>query len=104
MADETRTIWTLEALRTRREAILALAAQHGVSNVRVFGSVVRDEATPDSDIDFLVDQDWSRLSSWGGMAFTVALEDLLGCKVDVATVEELKPLIRERVLEEAVSL
>jgi|GEM_PF-5455883 len=46
----------------------------------------------------------SQLSSWGGMGFVVELEDLLGCKVDVATVEELKPRIRERVLREAIPL
>ena len=81
-----------------------LAARCGASNVRVFGSVARGEATPFSDIDLLVDQDWSRLSGWGGMALVVALEDLLGCRVDGAAVEELKPRIRQRVLREAVPL
>jgi hypothetical protein len=62
------------------------------------------EATSKSDVDLLVDQDWTRLSGWGGMELIVALEDLLGCRVDVATVEELKPRIRQRVLAEAVPL
>jgi predicted nucleotidyltransferase len=52
----------------------------------------------------LVDQDWSRLSGWGGMEFVVALEELLGRKVDVATVEELRPRIRQTILREAVPL
>jgi len=81
-----------------------LAARYGASNVRVFGSVARGEARPDSDVDLLVDQDWARLSAWGGMGLVIALEDLLGRKVDVTTVEELKPRIRERVLREAVAL
>ncbi len=93
-----------DLLAGKRDAILALADRYGASNVRVFGSVARGEARPDSDIDLLVDQDWARLSAWGGMALVVALEDLLGRKVDVATVEELKPRIRERVLREAVPL
>jgi predicted nucleotidyltransferase len=93
-----------DLLLDEREEILQLAAQHGVTNVRVFGSVARGEARPDSDIDLLVDQDWSRLSAWGGMELVVALEDLLGRRVDVATVEELKPRIRARVLREAIPL
>lgn len=104
MNEQITTIHTLEGLRTYRDEIIAIARRHGASNVRVFGSVVRGEATTDSDIDFLVKQDWSRLTSWGGMGLIVDLQDLLQCKVDVATEDELKPRIRERVLREAVSL
>lgn len=88
----------------KREALLKLAAKHGASNVRVFGSVARGEATEDSDLDLLVDQDWSRLSGWGGMELVVELEDLLERRVDVATEDELKPRIREQVLREVVAL
>lgn len=88
----------------KREALLKLAAKHGASNVRVFGSVARGEATEDSDLDLLVDQDWSRLSGWGGMELVVELEDLLAHRVDVATEDELKPRIREQVLREVVAL
>jgi hypothetical protein len=95
---------TLEDLRARRGDILELAEKHGATNVRVFGSVARGEATPESDIDLLVDQDWSRLTSWGGMGLIIELEDLLGCSVDVATTDELKPRIRERALREAIPL
>lgn len=42
-------------LRAQRDEILRLAAGRGVSNIRVFGSVARGDATPDSDIDLLVD-------------------------------------------------
>jgi len=43
-----------ELLRTQREQILLLASKYGAYDVRVFGSVARGEARPDSDIDFLV--------------------------------------------------
>jgi hypothetical protein len=99
-----KTAPTLESLRARRDDILALAKKHGASNIRVFGSVARGEATPESDIDLLVDQDWSRLTTWGGIGLIIELEDLLDCKVDVATSDELKPRIRERALREAVPL
>ncbi|MBC7811909.1 MAG: nucleotidyltransferase family protein [Burkholderiales bacterium] len=104
MTEQAKYALTLDDVRAHRNEILVLAEQHGVSNVRVFGSVARGEATPDSDVDLLVEQDWSRLSEWGGMGFIVALEDLLGRKVDVATIEELKPRIRQQALREAVSL
>jgi len=104
MSENIKTVPTLAQLRARRDEILALAEKHGASNVRVFGSVARGEATPESDVDLLVEQDWSRLTGWGGMGLIVELEDLLNCKVDVATVEELKPRIRQRVLREVVPL
>jgi predicted nucleotidyltransferase len=93
-----------EIIGDKRNQILQIAAQYGATNVRVFGSVARGEAREDSDIDLLVDQDWSRLSAWGSMELVVALEELLGRKVDVATEEELKPRIRSRVLNEVVPL
>jgi hypothetical protein len=104
MKDNSTGLGVNELLTPKRDAILRLIAEHGGSNVRVFGSVARGEADEDSDIDLLIDQDWSRLSGWGGMSLVVALEDLLGRKVDIATEEELKPHIRERIMRELVSL
>jgi uncharacterized protein len=52
-----------ELLQKRREDILRIAAQHGASHVRIFGSVARGEAKPDSDVDFLVELEPSR-SFW----------------------------------------
>ena len=49
-----------EILQQKREEILNLAAQHGASNIRIFGSVARDEEGEDSDIDFLVDMESDR--------------------------------------------
>ncbi|NDJ18649.1 nucleotidyltransferase family protein [Myxacorys almedinensis] len=92
-----------ELLADKREEILAIAAQHGAYNVRVFGSVARGEARADSDIDFLVEMGENR-SSWFPVGLILDLEDLLGRKVDVATDGGLKDRIRERVLKEAVSL
>jgi predicted nucleotidyltransferase len=43
-----------EIIGDKREAILRLAAEYGASNVRVFGSVARGEARPDSDVDLLI--------------------------------------------------
>jgi predicted nucleotidyltransferase len=90
----------LEELQSRREEILRLAAQHGARNVRLFGSVVRDEAGPESDVDFLVDLERGRsLLDLGGLL--VDLQDLLGRKVDVVTEESIYWLLRRRILREA---
>jgi predicted nucleotidyltransferase len=72
--------------------------------VRVFGSVARSEATEESDVDFLIDYDLTRISSWFPVGLIQDLEALLGRKVDVATVDMLKERIRDRVLAEAVVL
>ncbi len=90
-------------LRERRGDILRIAARHGAHNVRVFGSVARGDADAQSDIDFLVELEPGR-SLFDHAALLVDLEELLGCKVDVATERGLRPRIRERVLEEAVPL
>jgi len=94
----------LSELRAKREAILAIAAKHGATNVRVFGSVARDEATDTSDVDFLVDLTPNYYRSWWPAGFIVDLEDALGQRVDVATPSTLHQIIRNRVLHEAVPL
>ena len=92
-----------ELLQERREDILRIAAQHGASNVRIFGSVARGEAKPDSDVDFLVELEPSR-SLLDRVALIQDLEDLLGRKVDVATDRGLRQCLRDRILNEALLL
>jgi predicted nucleotidyltransferase len=86
----------------QREQILKLALANGVSNVGVFGSVVRGEAGPDSDIDFLVDG--LENAAWGGGRLMIELQELLGRRVDLVSEGDLHRLIRDRVLEEAQPL
>ncbi len=94
----------LDTLRERRSQILDIAAKHGAFNVRVFGSVVRGEETPESDIDFLIDYDRSKITPWFPGGLLMDLQDLLGRKVDVLTERGVSPLIREQVLAEATPL
>lgn len=75
---------TLSALRARRDEIVGLAAAHGASNVRVFGSVARGTAQAGSDVDLLVDLESGRtlidqISLWRD------LEALLGVRVDLVS-------------------
>ncbi|USR93232.1 nucleotidyltransferase family protein [Phormidium yuhuli AB48] len=93
-----------ELTPTLREQIKAIAAQHGAFNVRVFGSVARNEATPHSDLDLIVDYDIDHISPWFPIRLIQDLENLLGVKVDVVTPNGLKERIREDVLREAIAL
>lgn len=94
---------TRDTIRKQRGAILALAEQYGATNVRLFGSVARDEATESSDVDLLVDvtQDWSLLDHIG---FQQDIEDLLGTHVDVVIAANVREGFRTRILDEAVDL
>ncbi|MBI4489745.1 MAG: nucleotidyltransferase family protein [Deltaproteobacteria bacterium] len=92
-----------ELLDEKKGEILRIAAKHGAHNVRVFGSVARGEAGPESDVDFLVDMEPGRTLFDMGVLL-MDLRDLLGLEVDVVTEHGLKPRIRERVLKEVEML
>jgi hypothetical protein len=88
-------------LRELRSEILSAVARHGASNLRIYGSVVRGEAGPGSDIDLLVDMEAGR-SLLDLAALHLELEDLLGFPVEIGT--DVKPRLRERVHSEAIGL
>lgn len=94
---------TLAELREHRDDILVSASRYGVSNVRVFGSVARGEATDESDLDLLVDVANGR-SLMDLAGFAVELQDLMGVFTQVVTVPGLRDRLRHRVLAEAVIL
>lgn len=83
-----------------RRQILALAKENGVHNVRVFGSMARNEAAPNSDLDLLVDIENGKSGlALGG--FVIDVSELVHRKVDVVTEKSLHPTIRKKVLHEA---
>ena len=87
-------------LQEKKRAIIETAARHGAHNVRVFGSVARGEAEPQSDVDLLVDMEPGRsLLDLGSLH--AELQELLGRKVDVVTEGGLYWLLRRRILKEA---
>jgi hypothetical protein len=87
----------------QRQEIQRLAERRGARNVRLFGSVARGEAGPDSDVDFLVAMDKGR-SLLDVVGFWQDLEELLGVKVDVLTEGGVDPLLHDRIEAEAVPL
>jgi len=86
-----------------RQQILSLARENGVRNVRVFGSMARNDANEESDLDFLVELEEGK----SGFALGGFLEDvanLLHRNVDVVTEKSLHPAIHDKVLREAIIL
>lgn len=94
----------LETLREKRSQILEIAAKHGAFNVRVFGSVVRGEETPESDIDFLIDYDLEKITPWFPVGLIHELQNFLERDVDVIPTKSLHYYIKDRVLAEAKPL
>jgi hypothetical protein len=89
----------LEILRSHAPELQAA----GIAHLRLFGSVVRGEATPESDVDLMADFDPTKtitLMTLGG--FDQRLRELLGTDVDLCTAHLLKPHVREHALREAV--
>ena len=92
----------MDIIAPKRKEIRALVRKHRFSYPRVFGSVARGEAGPRSDIDLLV--------KYGGGGFdaqidlALALEDLLGRKVDVIPDDSLKWYTEPEILAQAVPI
>jgi len=93
----------VDIVRANRQQILQVARRHGVIGVRVFGSMARGDAGPQSDVDLLIDVGPSP-SPWFPGGLVADLEELLGRRVQVVTERGLDELLRDRVLEEAISL
>ena len=92
-----------EALATRRDRVLGIAAARGALRVRVFGSVVKGLDREGSDLDLLVDLP-PGTSLLRIVGLQLDIEDALGVKVDLCTERELHPALKERILAEARSL
>ena len=89
-----------QLLHDKRDEILQIAAQHGVTRIQVFGSIAREQATATSDFDFLVDIG-SQTSPWFPAGLVLDLERLLGQPIDIVTERALRPELRESVLRDA---
>lgn len=76
--------------------------QHGVARLSLFGSVLRDDFTPTSDIDVLVEfKPGTRIGFFGFQALEDELTAMLGRRVDLNTPQCLSDSFRDQVLREA---
>lgn len=80
-----------------------LARDYGVKSLALFGSVVRDEASPASDVDLLVEFDGRPVGLFHLSRTQHYLESILGIrKVDLVLRDGIKPALKERILREAI--
>ncbi|MCE8040171.1 nucleotidyltransferase family protein [Halomonas sp. MCCC 1A11062] len=90
-----------KTLQLLRDHLPSLCREYGVTSLRLFGSMSRDEARDDSDIDILVSFDGPATSArYFGVQFY--LEDLLGHPVDLVTDKALRPELKPYIEREAV--
>jgi len=86
-----------------KEQIAEFCRRHHIRKLALFGSVLRDDFRPDSDVDVLVEFEPDHLPGLIGFAgMELELSQLLGDrKVDLNTPQFLSPYFRDEVLEEA---
>ena len=92
----------------KRAEVLAIVESHreqlqkmGVKSLQLFGSVARDEARRDSDVDFLVEFD-RPVGLFEFIEVRLYLEDILGCSVDMGTLKALRENLREPALKDVI--
>jgi len=93
----------LEQLQQKKPELLKIAEKHGVSNIRVFGSVARGEERPYSDIDLLVHM-YKGKDLFDLIGFKIDAQEMLGHKLDVLSYGGVHRLLCDRIYSEAVSL
>ncbi len=103
MTDQLKPPPTLDELRAHRDEIIALAERYGAYNIRVFGSVARGEASPDSDVDLLVSfREDASLYDLSGL--WQEMQELLGCKVNIISEGGLRDRFHKRIQPDLVIL
>ena len=85
-----------------QEEIAAFCRRHHVRRLALFGSVLRGDLGPDSDIDVLVEFDPNHIPGLAFFAMQRELSQILDREVDLNTPQFLSPYFREQIQEEAV--
>ena len=84
-----------------KQKIIPILKRHGANRAALFGSCVRGEMNEESDIDVLVDID-EELSLLDFVGIKLEIEEALGKKVDLIEYDTIKPLLRDKILNEQV--
>ena len=87
-----------------KKKIIPVLRQYGIKKAGIFGFAVTGETREDSDIDILVDIERDDISLLDFVGIKLELEEALERKVDLVEYSTIKPLIRERILNEEVSI
>jgi len=81
--------------------IAAFCRRNAIRKLALFGSVLRDDFTPDSDVDVLVEFEPDRTPGLAFFRMQRELSEILGRKADLNTAKDLSPYFRQQVLDEA---
>jgi predicted nucleotidyltransferase len=93
----------IEKIEEIKGKILSILKRYKVKRAGIFGSVVRGEENKESDIDILVEiVDRMSLLDFAGLK--LELEEALGQRVDLVEYSTIKPMIKEQILSEEVSI
>jgi predicted nucleotidyltransferase len=93
----------IEKIDEIKRKILSILKRYNVKRAGIFGSVVRGEENKESDIDILVEiVDRMSLLDFAGLK--LELEEALGQRVDLGEYSTIKPIIKEQILSEEVSI
>jgi uncharacterized protein len=84
-----------------REALAALCRKHHIKRLAFFGSVLRDDFGPESDVDLLYEFEEGKTPGLGIFDVMDDFEALFGRKVDLVSFKYIKPRLRARILAEA---
>lgn len=97
----SKEVLTRELAIQRLRSVEEQIRRYGVRRLALFGSVVRNQATEDSDVDVLVEFEPSQknLNTFMGLAFL--LDEALGHRADIVTTESLSSYIGPHILHEA---
>ena len=87
-----------------KQKVVPILKRHGVTKAGIFGSLIRGEAEKKSDLDILVEISKSDVSLLDFIGLKIELEEALGKKVDLVEYTAIKPLLRERILREEVTI
>jgi len=85
---------------SKRDQIISIASHYKMLNVKLFGSVLREEENVESDIDFLVDCG-DDCSLFDLISLKYDLEEILGRKIDVVTSDSVHWTLKDKIAQEA---
>jgi predicted nucleotidyltransferase len=88
-------------ITVEQSGLEAICRRYHVRSLAFFGSVLRDDFRPDSDVDVLVDFEPGQTPGWGFITLGDELGDLLGRRVDLHTPRSISPYFRDQVMREA---
>jgi len=87
-----------------RDELSRFCQRHGIRRLALFGSALRCDFGPDSDVDVLVEFEPERIPGFAFFAIQEELSDLLGRRVDLRTPKDLSRYFRDEVLRTAETL